>query len=288
MSNTTIPAAAPAPVRFERTATGSGLSFSGLLRSEWIKLMSVRSTAWTYGMVILTSLGLTALVASSLASVMGSEQGGVVTPDSEQVVLLGTAATFGVVFGQMVVAVLGVLSISGEYSTGMIRSTLTAVPRRLPALGAKAFVLFFVTFLVGAISTIASFLLAAQILSIPNGVALLFTADAALQVLGGALYLGLIAVFSLGIGTIVRSSAGGISVVLGILFLAPIVLSLIPADWAQTVGPYLLSNVGTGIYQLIPAGQTPEFNNLESLLLVLAWVGASLAGAAALLKRRDA
>jgi ABC-2 type transport system permease protein len=108
------------------------------------------------------------------------------------------------------------------------------------------------------------------------------------QLVGGALYLGLIAVFALGIGTILRSSAGGISAVLGILFLAPIVLGLIPADWAQETAPYLLSNVGSGIYRIVPEGQPVMLDNVQSLGVALAWVGASLAGAALLLKRRDA
>ncbi|HWR84580.1 MAG TPA: ABC transporter permease [Rhodoglobus sp.] len=260
--------------------TTARLSGSGILRSEWIKLRSLRSTVWSYLIVIAMSLGLAAL----LASTMPDEALRLGDPAATA---LGSA-TGGLMFGQLVVAVLGVLVVSGEYSTGMIRSTLTAVPRRLPALWAKAVVLFVATFVVGAVSTVGSFLLASSILGGRGIEASLLDEGVLLALAGGSLYLALVAVFALGIGTMLRSSAGGIAAALGILLLLPVVLQLIPTEWAADLIPYTPSAAGMALSALpgdTIAGQ-PEV--WQSGLALLAWVAASILGAALLLKRRDA
>lgn len=259
---------------------GSGLSFAGLLRSEWIKLRTVRSTIWSYATVILISLGMAALMSAAL------DLGGNPVAADAQATFLAQAATFGVFFGQLVVAVLGVLAISGEYSTGMIRSSVTATPKRLPMLAAKAVVLFVCTFVVGLISTVGSCLVAAPILAGKGISASLTDPDVVLPLLGGALYLALVSVFALGVGAILRSSAGGIAAALGIILLLPIVLSMIPAGWAADLAPYLLSNAGLAIVGLDSGLAGLEV--WQNLLIVLVWVAVSLTGAAMLLKRRDA
>lgn len=285
MTTTTLEASAPAatPAGTGRVAAGSGLSLAGIIRSEWIKLRSVRATAWSYALVVLISLGLAAIMSLSLD--LGGAAGDI--PAADQARFLVQAATFGVLFGQLAVAVLGVLVMSGEYSTGMIKSTLTAVPRRLPALWAKAAVLFVATFVVGALSTIGSFLTASMIVAGQGLHASLFDPDVILPVLGGALYLALVSVFALGIGAILRSSAGAIASVLGIVLLLPMVLSMIPAPWASDMLPYLISNAGVSMFGLMSFSAVPMEPWLY-LLIVLGWLGVSLAGAAVLLQRRDA
>ncbi|ASD23322.1 ABC transporter permease [Cryobacterium sp. LW097] len=271
---------APAPVR-AFVPSGPGLSFGGELRSEWIKLRTVRSTIWSYATVIVISLGMAALMSAALPTEGGS------LPAAVQTSMLAQAATFGVFFGQLVVAVLGVLAISGEYSTGMIRSSITAVPRRLPMLAAKAVVLFVCTFVVGLISTLGSYLVAAPILAGKEITASPTDPDLLLPLLGGALYLALVAVFALGVGAMLRSSAGGISAALGILLLLPIVLSMIPAQWLADLLPYLISNAGLAIFGL-NGFTSATFETWQNVLIVLGWVAVSLVGAAVLLKRRDA
>jgi ABC-2 type transport system permease protein len=115
----------------------------------------------------------------------------------------------------------------------------------------------------------------------------LLDADVILPILGSALYLGLVALFALGVGTMLRSSAGGIATVVGVLLVLPLVLQMIPADWVADVLPYVLSTAGVGMFSDTSAAAeaTPFW---ENLLIVLGWVGASIAGAAVLLKRRDA
>jgi ABC-2 type transport system permease protein len=285
MTTTTLPAApATSPALVQATATDHRLSAAGLLRSEWIKLRSVRSTVWAYALLVGISFGLAAVMSSTL-DLRGADPS--MVPAANQGTFLAQASTFGVFFGQLVVTVLGVLTISGEYSTGMIRSTLTAVPNRLPALWAKATVLFVTTFLVGLLSTVGSYLVASSVLAGQGLHASLTEPAVFLPVLGGALYLALIAVFALGVGTIVRSGAGGIAVVLGIVLLLPMVLQLIPAAWATGLLPYLVSNAGINMFGLMSFSPVP-IQWWVDLLIVLAWLAVSLVGAVALLKHRDA
>ena len=284
MTTITPPLAHPS-----QRARSTSLSFGGVLRSEWIKLRSLRSTTWSYLIVIAISLGMALIMSLSMVSDMngGADASGM--PADGQVSLIVQSSVFGVFFGQLVAGVLGVLIISGEYTTGMIRSTLTAVPKRLPALAAKAIVLFVTTFLVGLVANLGAFLVASVIFSGVDVSASLVDPAVFLPILGGALYLALVSVFALGVGTMLRSSAGGIAAVLGVMLLLPTVLQMIPAEWAHDLIPYLISSAGLGIFTSTtaePAGDA--LGAWLSLLIVLAWMGASIAGAAVLLKRRDA
>jgi ABC-2 type transport system permease protein len=282
---TSTPAARPAPHTPTRTAA---LGFGGVLRSEWIKLRSLRSTVWSYIAVIVISLGMALLLTLTTAT------GGEGAPDmlggsaEQQAGLFVQSSTFGVFLTQLVVAVLGVLVMSGEYGTGMSRSTFTAVPRRLPVLAAKAAVLFVVTFLVGLVAMVGSYLVSTAVYAGYDVSASLADPDLFMPMLGASLYLALVAVFSLGVGFMVRSSAGGIGIVLALLLVVPTILQLIPADWAQDVHPYLLSMAGTNMFAPAELTGTEVLTAWQDLLVVLAWVSASLAGAAALLVKRDA
>lgn len=270
-------------------AHSTSLSFGGVLRSEWIKLRSLRSTTWSYLIVIAISLGMALIMSLSMASGMNGGADASSMPAAEQVSLVMQSSVFGVFFGQLVAGVLGVLVISGEYTTGMIRSTLTAVPKRLPALAAKAVVLFVATFVIGLLANLGAFLVSSVVFAGIDVSASITDSAIYLPLLGGALYLALISVFALGVGTMIRSSAGGIAAVLGLILLVPTVLQMIPAEWAHDLIPYLLSSAGLGIFTSTtaePAGDA--LGAWLSLLIVLAWVGASIAGAAVLLKRRDA
>lgn len=258
-------------------AAGSGLTVTGVLRSEWIKLRSVRSPFWSFAIAILVTVGFAALISPSVGP------DGVIDV-SDNAAGLANIATIGVQFSQIVVAVLGVLIITGEYSTGMIRSTLTAVPGRLGALAAKSVVLFVATFVVAVVASVLAFAVASGMLAAQGISASLLDSAVFLPILGGALYLGLLALFALGVGTILRSSAGGIATVLGVLLLLPTLLSVLPFQWATDLAPFLFSNAGTYFWH-------PEFSDREvwqNLLITVGWVVASLGIGSLLLKRRDA
>ncbi|MGW9629274.1 ABC transporter permease [Agromyces sp. NPDC055520] len=277
------------PAHPSQRAHSTSLTFGGVLRSEWIKLKSLRSTTWSYLIVIAISLGMALIMSLSMVSGMNGGADAAGAPASEQSTLIMQSSVFGVFFGQLVAGVLGVLVVSGEYTTGMIRSTLTAVPKRLPALTAKAIVLFVATFVVGLLANLGAFLVSSVVFAGIDVSANIADAAIFLPLLGGALYLALVSVFALGVGTMIRSSAGGIATVLGVMLLLPTVLQMIPADWAREVIPYLFSSAGLGIFTSTTAAPTAdELGAWVNLLIVLAWVGASMAGAAVLLKRRDA
>jgi len=252
------------------------LSTAGLIRSEWIKLRSVRSTVWSFAIVIAAS--------ATIAVGLSSTASDIPRTVSEQATEALWVATFGVNIGQLVMAALGVLVISGEYGTGMIRSTLTAVPKRTPALAAKAVVLFAASFAVGAIATFGSSLISAPILA-GRGITVQFDGAFVRDLLMAALYLAFTSVFALGIGTVLRSSAGGLAAALGIVLLLPFLvfqLEFAGAQWLRDSSPYLFSNAGAGMYT---GGQ---FEQWQFTLIVVAWTAVSLGLGALLLKRRDA
>lgn len=277
-------------------ARGSGLSFRGLLLSEWIKLTTLRSTVWCYGIILFINVGLGLLLA------------GLLRPQGDSTAALNqgfwvVSGTAGIVFSQLVIAVLGALVITGEYGTGMIRSTLTAVPKRVPALLAKAVVFGLVTFVVSLV-TISFTALFAGLIFRSKGLSLDLADGRAWQAfIGGAAFLTLVGLIALFLGTIVRNSAAGISAVLGLIFVAPIVVSIFAAvtraAWVQNLAEFLPSGVagnsGAGArmygYAATPAPNIPDVIVLDpgqGLLVMIAWVLLFGIIASLLLKRRDA
>ena len=265
------------------------LTFPRILRSEWIKLTSLRSTLWSLALIVMLGVGLSLLV-SSVGFGVGGE--GPSAPDPGIVL---TTSTIGVAFGQLIAAVLGVLVISGEYSTGMIRSTLAAVPARLPVLAAKAIVLFLLVTAVGALTMFGAWAASYPVYESQGLAVGLDEPGLALALAGAALYLGLTAVFALGLGTLLRSAAGGIAAALGVILVIPTIVPLIALafEWVNDIAPYLISNAGVAMSRLPSAEgiQTMGQTLLEpwvGALVVLAWTLVSLALGAIALRRRDA
>jgi len=289
MTTTTAPA--PAPV----SSTLSGVSFGGILVSEWIKLRSLRSTVWCYIILIVISIGLSPLMAFAFSS--GVQPG--VEPDFDTAQSIAAqVATASIGFSQLVVSVLGALVITGEYSTGMIRSTLSAVPKRLPALFGKAAVFAVVTFIVGFVALLVGLLVAIPVLG--NGDIPVDLTDGALwlSIAGGAAYLALIGLFSLAIGAIIRNSAGGIAAALGAILVLPTIVSVFAVismqEWVGNLNNLLPSNAGARMYtypvemlqdQFIVGTQLEPW---QGALVLLVWTAALFLLASVLLKRRDA
>lgn len=181
------------------------------LASEWTKMRSVRSTLWTLGVMVVLMLGI-GLLAAALVDAAPSD-------GAEQSVL--ALGFFGVLLGSICVITLGVLTITSEYSTGMIRTTLTACPSRVRVLGAKSIVFFLLVFVISALSTAVVGILQTAILDAPapSGSAWLHST------VGVSVYLGLLGLLSLAVGALVRHSAGAITVMLGVVLL-PLVLAM--------------------------------------------------------------
>ncbi|MDR6970331.1 ABC transporter permease subunit [Leifsonia shinshuensis] len=268
------------------------LNFARVVRSEWIKLWTLRSTFWTLISAVVLVVGIAALVAvaipdkSTLVDRVSAAQRAAV--EAQAADFAQTAATAGLTFASLVIAVLGVLVISGEFSTGMIRSSFTAVPRRFPVFGAKTLVLFVVAFLAGLISSAASWAVAVPILTAKGYTGDLFSSDTLWAILGAGAYLGLVAVFALGVGAILKSTAGGIAGALGVLLVLPIIASLVGGltrtQWVTDAQHYLISNAGSGMAGLANGDLEPWAN----VLTVLVWAAVAFVGGALLLQRRDA
>ncbi len=220
------------------TPDGSLAGFADVLRSEFCKLRSLRSTAWMLAAAVAFNVGLAALVA-------------VVLPEHLKENLDAVRISLGGLhLSQIAIGVLGVLVVTSEYDTGTIRVTLAAVPRRRLVLAAKAVVFAAVALVVGIVGSFAAYFVFRAFLS-----------DAALRsslgdpgvlraVTGGGLYLTVLGLFGLGLGAILRSSAGAIAALFGVLFVPPLVLELLPHAWQETIGPYAPLDAGSQIYAL--------------------------------------
>lgn len=267
------------------TTALSGLTFGGVLRSEWIKLRTLRSTMWCYIIIVVLTVGLGALLAGTIDAADAS-------PYAQQQVVWLRVATLGISFAELVSAVLGALVITGEYGTGMIRSTLTAVPKRTPALIAKALVFGATTFIVGFVSIVLAALVSAPILASHGIHADFGSAHTWWIFVGGAGYLALIGMISLAIGAIIRNSAGGIAASLGLVLVLPTVVGIIAgltkAEWATKLGNYLPSSAGGQMYAAVRAPGADALEPWQGLLVIVIWFAVLLGAALVLLKRRDA
>lgn len=254
-----------------------------VLRSEWSKLWTVRSTWITLGLGLLALVGFGTIAAFRYKSLTSA--GGQMDPDFADATSV-SLTLFGVRFGQLALGVLGVLFAAGEYTTGSIRSTLAAVPRRLPVLWSKAAVYGAVAIVVGLAGAFGGFLVADAVVSgTPAHLGL--SGDEVLRSLSGAgLYLALVGVIGIALGVLLRSVAGGISVLVAALLLVPGLVSLLPSSWRADIAQYLPSNAGESLYSLHPA--TGMLSAGAGALVLLGWTVLALAGAAYRLLRKDA
>ena len=254
--------------------------FVGVLASEWTKLRSLRSTVWTLLAAVLMLIGFGLLFSWGVVSRwdrLGPRERLTLDPT--------TISLNGVFLAQLAIGVLGVLVIGGEFSTGMIRSSLTAVPRRHPVLWGKALVFGVVTLILMAVASIAAFELAQTVLS-AKAVSTTLSADGVLRaVLGAAVFLTWVGLFGLALGTILRNSAAAISTLVGVLLVVPILANFLPSDWRDHIDRWLPSSAGAALMtpHHTDAALTPA---LAGLMLAI-YLTVSLAAAAALLLRRD-
>ena len=251
----------------------------GVLRSEWTKLRSVRSTAWSLAAAFVLTIALAALAAAVVVNHWPHMQ----AHDRADFHPLDVAQV-GVQLAQLAIGVLGVLLITAEYSTGMIRASMTAVPRRLPVLAGKAVVYALVTFCLMAPASLAAFFSSQAILS-GRSIQTSFTAAGVPRaVIGAALYLTVIGLFGLGLGAIVRNTAGGIATFAGIMFVLPPLMNVLPLSWNQAASPYLPLQAGERIMALHQGNQLAPWTGFGVLC---AYAAVALILAAILLRRRD-
>jgi ABC-2 type transport system permease protein len=247
--------------------------------SEWTKLRSVRSTRYSLIAAVLFTIGLAALACAVVAHhypSMSLQEQADFHPLEVNLV--------GVQLAQLAIGILGILVITGEYSTGMIRASMTAVPKRLPVLWAKALVYGLVTAALMIPAVLIAFFIGQWILSRHHINAAFTDPGVARALFGAALYLTVVGLFGLGLGAIVRNTAGGIATFVAIMFVLPPLMNVLPASWNDAASPYLPLAAGEAIMSVTAGNHLAPWTGL---VLFCGYAAAALAVAAVLLVRRD-
>jgi len=245
--------------------------FRHVARMEWIKLRTLRSTWWT--------LAITAAGGAVMAVAIGLNT---ISRNAD----LTNNVLAGVIPGLLLIGVLGVLVITSEYSSGVIRASLLAVPRRIPVLAAKAVVFALLLLVVTEIVAFCSFFVGSAILHAHVPVSL-SGSGVTRAVAGAGLYLTVLGLLALAIGTMIRHTAGAISTIIGIVFVLPILTGLLPSSWGAHINAYLPEQAGT----LITHTHEQSGDLLspwQGFGVLCIWTVLALAAAAYLLERRDA
>jgi ABC-2 type transport system permease protein len=262
-----------------RTPARGRVTQARVAASEWTKLWSVRSTRWSLLTAFLFTVGLAALA----CAVVSHHYPQMSAQDKAQFHPLEVNLA-GVQLAQLALGVLGVLIITAEYSTGMIRASFTAVPKRLPVLWAKAGVFGVVTFALMLPAVLIAFFVGESILA-GHHIDIGFTAPHVARVLvGAALYLTVAGLFGLGLGAIVRNTAGGIASFAAVMFVLPPLMNVLPTSWNNAASPYLPLQAGEAILSTTPGGHLSPW---VGLALFAGYAAAAIAVGAVLLVRRD-
>ena len=296
-------------------ATGHA-GLRGVVASEFTKLRSVRSTYWTLGALLIVSVGIGVAVMAGQSSSLTHNPGNKAGFDGTQVSLIPFFE-----IGQLVIAVLGALTITSEYSTGMIRTSLTAMPRRGLVYAAKAIVFTTVTLVIALVTSFVAFF-AGQAMVAGTGVgASLFgnvkipanaifngpgspgsppkvtlqgtdviSASTVLSaVIGTALFVTLVAVIAFGLGAIIRHTAGTITTVIGIMFVIPILVQLLPDNWRWDITRFFPDAAGRVISVTVPGGGNPHlWSSWPQMIVTACYAVGLLAIGAYLFRKRDA
>ncbi len=277
----------------QATAAGGNVALSPspvqrgleLLRAEWTKVRTVPETRW----LVAAAVVLTIAVSTAVVAVTRCAPGTACTADTTKLALTGVEV------GQAVVAVLAVLAISNEYSTGMIRTTFTAMPRRSAVLAAKGAVLTGLVVPAAIVAVVGSLLAGRELLpdegfTASRGFALLSLAPGPTlrAAAGSVLYLVLIGLLSLGVAVVVRDSAAAIGTVLGLIYLAPIVAQFVGSPvWQRRIERYAPMSAGLSIQDTTGLGHLP-ISPWAGLGILALWAAAALLAAGLALRIRDA
>lgn len=223
------------------TAPRTTIGFANLARSEWTKLKSVRSTYWTAVVAVLATVALGTIICARMASLIKSGRQSLDGFDPT------TFSLNGLYIAQIAAGALGVLVISSEYGTGMIRATLSAVPQRLAVLASKAAVFGVATLVLGELMSFAAFGIGQGLLSQARAGTSLGDPGVLRAVIGGGLYLTVVGLLGFGLGALVRHSAGALSAFFGVLFAPSVLIDILPSSWHDAIN-YMPANAGAQIF----------------------------------------
>ena len=267
----------PTAADFKPTAK---VTLPRVLRSEWTKLTSLRSTVWTLLAAIVVTIGFGLIVCA--ATVADFHRNGNASDLNDPV---GTSLVGGY-FSQIAIGVLGVLLITGEYSTGMIRTSLGAVPHRLPVLFGKAIVFGVTSYALSLGAILVAFFSGQAILHQVHGGVAIGDPSVVRALLGGAFFVMTIGLLGLALGILIRSTGGSIVALLGLIFVVPIVTSFLPGRWGD-IQKFIPNNAGGALVTIDDRGND-LLSPLGGLVVLLVWLAVGLGAAAFTLTRRDA
>lgn len=257
------------------------VSIASIVRSEWLKFRSVRSSIMGVAVTFVLTLGLSALVTSLLRAHWTTESAAArLTFDPVSTSLVG------ILFAQFAIGVIGALFITSEYSSGSIRTTLTAVPQRVELVLGKLVVLLASMFVVSEIACFAAFSLGQSIFSGVVPTASLSSGSTLRAVILAGIYLTLLSVFACGLGLILRQSAATISVFVSLLLVVPLIFAFLPQSWQNDGSKFLPSELGRAM--TAANGVSNHFGPWTSLVIMVAYVVVILGAGVALFVRRDA
>ncbi|NEE00850.1 ABC transporter permease [Phytoactinopolyspora halotolerans] len=275
-TNTTLVPPAGSPRADDVSA--QNVTLPRVIRSEWIKLRSLRS------MIVTLALTAAAVIATGVLVSMLSN-GAPIAADGEGIYDPAGNSLFGATLAQVVLGVMGALVVTSEYSTGLIRTTLTAVPRRLPVLWAKVVVVAAAAFATMVASLSVAFFVGQAVYSGGGPSASLSDPGVLRAVLAAALFPTAIAVMGVAFGALMRHTATAIGILVAILFVLPTLFETLGGVWGDAV-EYLPSEAGQAMIAVVR--ESGDMSPSVALLVLIGWIGVLLAAGTIALKRRDA
>jgi hypothetical protein len=274
----TLTISTPTPI------VGRHLRVSSTLKSEWIKLRTVRSTMWSLVTMAVITVGLAVIAGLTISGRWNSMSPG------ERLSFDPTSVTLtGLVFGQLVIGVLGVLAMSAEYGTGTIRATLAAVPHRPMVLATKSAIFAAVALVVGEALSFIAFLVGQAVLRSPAPHASLSQPGVLRAVVGGGLVIPVLGLFALGLATIIRHTAGAISAFVGTLLVLPLLVQALPSSIGHPIAKFLplqISEIMTSVKHSV--GQSQALSPWMGFGVLCAYAIGALVIGGVLMARRDA
>ena len=260
---------------------GRGTVFLAVARSEWTKIRSVRSTVWTLLAAAGVAVGFGALVAATQVNAWDD-----LAPAERMRFDPTSFSLSGLFLAQLAIGVLGVLLVTSEYATGQIRATLGATPQRLTVLAAKAATFVVIVLAVGLVISFGAFGIGQAIFSGKGIGTSLAEPGVPRAVVGGALYLAAVGLLGVGLGTILRRTAGAVAALVGVLVVLPLVTSFLPASWNAHVAKYFPAQAGMAVFRVGP--DPTALSPWAGYAVLLAYAALALVAGGLLLVRRDA
>ena len=254
--------------------------FADAVRSEFTKIRSTRSTYWTLLALIVVTVGIGAIATAGTAS---HPQG--ITKASLDATQQSLA---GLYVGQLVIAVLGALTITSEYSTGMIRTSLSVQPRRGTLFAAKALVFAVVSLVTGLVACFASFFIGQAILSSHHLNVTLGDPNVLRAVVGGALFLTACGMLAYGLGAILRHTAAAISAAIGLLFVLTVLVQFLPHTWQNNVDKWMPAIAGSQIWVTKPTGGPDLFSAWPGFAVLAGYAAVAIIAGLVCFRTRDA